>query len=218
MDYRNHVAYFKVIGRPVEPISESFYPTDQFTEGIILIGDDLVSKPIMMRYNKLNDVVEVKGEPEIYEIRPTSGACEIRLKELTLVSQEFEIKGVTKIGFFEQLTSGNYSLLTKEVYKPSPGTLSEGPTNQPNPKYVWVGRSYLKVPDGSPAGLGFLPEDFKRHFYCLANGRLIEIKRIQKFIDALPRHSDELSRYAKENKLVTNEKDLIQLITYYDSL
>lgn len=100
VDYRSHITYYKAIGKPQQHFAGLYYPDDQFKKGVILIGNDLTSDTLMMRYHKLNDAIEIKSADEVFEIRPTSGASEIHIEKLVLVSEAFEFKGVTRIRFF----------------------------------------------------------------------------------------------------------------------
>ncbi|CAD5250486.1 hypothetical protein IMPR6_150128 [Imperialibacter sp. EC-SDR9] len=220
VDYRSHITYYKVIGKPNQPISGLYYPDDEFKKGVILIGDDLVSDTLMMRCHKLNDAIEIKSKGEVFDIRPTSGASEVHIGKLVFVSEAFEFKGVARFGFFESLKSGRSELLTKEIYKPDPDVLQDAASsNQRMPFYVPVGSSYLSPVSNTPAGAGFLQEDFERRFYYTSeNTGLSEIKKLKKFIHTLPSHRSELLQYSKKKRLQNNREGLVALFNYYDSL
>jgi hypothetical protein len=220
VDYRNHITYYKVIGKPVQEIPGLFYPNDEFTEGVVFIGENMISDTLKMRYHKLNDVIQIQSTDNVYEVRPSSGASEIHIGDLVLTPQDFTIKGVTKTGFFELLLESDFSLLTKEIYKPDPGTLSDGSSSgQPSPTYAVVGNSFLKVPNGSPNGLGFHPEDFERRFYGRIDGSvLVEMTKIKKSGSLFPKHKKDLLDYAKEHRLLSDRQGFMRLFSYYNSL
>ncbi|MEQ8413234.1 MAG: hypothetical protein RIB71_02175 [Imperialibacter sp.] len=220
MDYRSYLTYYKEIGKIDQHVPGLYYPDDEFKKGVILIGDDLVSDTLMMRYHKLNDAIEIKNKDEVFDIRPTSGASEVHIGKLVFVSEAFEFQGVTRFGFFELLTSGRSELLTKEIYKPDPGIMHDAASsNQKMPIYVPVGSSYLSAVGNTPAGFKFLPEDFERRFYYMANNAsLIEIKKLKKFINTLPNHHEELLQYSKKKGLQKDREGLVTLFNYYESL
>ncbi|MEQ9098925.1 MAG: hypothetical protein RIF36_07105 [Imperialibacter sp.] len=220
MDYRSYLTYYKEIGKIDQHVPGLYYPDDEFKKGVILIGDDLVSDTLMMRYHKLNDAIEIKNKDEVFDIRPTSGASEVHIGKLVFVSEAFEFQGVTRFGFFELLTSGRSELLSKEIYKSDPGIMQDAASsNQKTPIYVPVGRSYLSAAENTPAGFKFLAEDFEQRFYFTTeNAGMSEIRKLKKFINLLPGHHEELLRYSKKYKLKKNREGLVSLVSYYDSL
>ena len=135
VDYRSYLTYYKEIGKIDQHVPGLYYPDDEFKKGVILIGDDLVSDTLMMRYHKLNDAIEIKNKDEVFDIRPTSGASEVHIGKLVFVSEAFEFQGVTRFGFFELLTSGRSELLSKEIYKSDPGIMQDAASsNQKTPQ------------------------------------------------------------------------------------
>ena len=203
VDYRSYLTYYKEIGKIDQHVPGLYYPDDEFKKGVILIGDDLVSDTLMMRYHKLNDAIEIKNKDEVFDIRPTSGASEVHIGKLVFVSEAFEFQGVTRFGFFELLTSGRSELLSKEIYKSDPGIMQDAASS--NQK--------------TPAGFKFLAEDFEQRFYFTTeNAGMSEIRKLKKFINLLPGHHEELLRYSKKYKLKKNREGLVSLVSYYDSL
>jgi hypothetical protein len=220
VDYRSYLTYYKEIGKIDQHVPGLYYPDDEFKKGVILIGDDLMSDTLMMRYHKLNDAIEIKSKGEVFDIRPTSGASEVHIGKFVFVSEAFEFKGVTRFGFFELLTSGRSELLSKEIYKSDPGIMQDaGSSNQRMPIYVPIGSSYLSAVGNTPTGASFLQEDFERRFYYTTeNTSIREIKKLRKFINMLPSHHSELLQYSKKKRLQNNREGLVALINYYDSL
>ncbi|WP_416864814.1 MAG: hypothetical protein ACMVP2_20010 [Imperialibacter sp.] len=220
VDYRKHITYYKMMGKPRQHFAGLYYPNDEFKKGLIFMGDDLPSDTLLMRYHKLSDAIEIKSGDNVFEIRPTSGASEIHIGKLVLVSRAFEFKGVTRFGFFELLRRGQNELLAKEIYKPDPGIMQDAASsNQKTPIYVPVGSSYLSAAESTPTGFKFLAEDFEQRFYFTTeNAGMSEVRKLKKFINLLPGHHEELLRYSKKNKLKKNREGLVSLVSYYDSL
>lgn len=216
VDFRKHILYVKVIGK-VEMSAINYYPDEDFTSGSILIGEDMVSKPLMMRYNRLHDVVEIKSGIEIFEIRPDGFCCDVKIGDIHFVSRQSVEDGVARTAFYEVLESGFTTLLKKEKYRHPVRALSEEKIARPvTSHYVTAGNQYLKVATQSPT---VSSNDFETHFYYEDSyATLNEINSVRKFINSLPNNQKKLRQFASENKLLKNQQDLVQLVVYFNSL
>jgi hypothetical protein len=131
---------------------------------------------------------------------PSTTIKKVNLGESTFVVEKYvNDKGIQKYGYFTLLDSGKVNLFSKKSVKFTPGM---------------KGRAL----DGSdqPAEYRRNPDEF---YFRIAGGELVEIKTVKSFIAALPDKQDEMSAFAKKEKISPrDEEELVKMVKYYNSL
>ncbi|MBA4056281.1 MAG: hypothetical protein C0490_16320 [Marivirga sp.] len=122
----------------------------------------------------------------------------INLGDQVLVVEKYEVKGKSKSGYFALLDSGKVTLVAKKVI-----TFREA---QP-PKALEVA--------GKPAKYSKSADEY---LYKIGDGPLTGVGSIKKLIESFPDKQEELSQFVSQEKISKNEKELIKLVRYYNSL
>jgi len=176
------------------------YDKDIFVKGDIYHGNNKLFQDIPMRYNIFHDEIEFKleGQETIYAIIPYNKTQKIRIEKDTFVVAKYQKKGKIIPGFFKVLVTGEIDLLAQ--YQ-------------------------VDFKEEQPAKALVLPEPAKfirkdDEYYIQINGDIAQkISNIKKLIELIGDHKNELSDYAKKEKIsVGNESELIQFISFYNSL
>jgi hypothetical protein len=176
------------------------YLSESYVTAEILYAKGNLSK-LPVRYNAFQDLIEYKQNGNSFVIDPTSQIKKINLGEQTFIVDKFEYKGKTKYGFLTLLDSGKVMLLSKKMI-----TYSE----------TKVSRGLDGVDVTSPAKFSMAPDTY---YYKIANGELQKVESIKEMIATFADKQEELTKYAKKEKISPKkEKDLIQLVHYYNSL
>lgn len=219
VDFRSYLTYTRVMGKKQPPPDGFFLPNSGFTNGIIYIGPDLVSYDVPMRYNKIADVIEVKLESEVFELRPQIGEFEFELGPLLLVCRQYKLHGTGLVGFFELIQKGRVSLLRKDVIRDKSHLLSDDQgTSKVAGNITRTWSTYLTSdPRLGPHELSF--DDFvEKHYYVQGRELPAEVKSLKYLTKSLPANEEVLKEYATENKLRNNEEGYAALISYYNQL
>jgi hypothetical protein len=174
------------------------YLDDDYVNGTIVLATNVRTAPL--RYNAYKDLIEfqVDGQPRVLD--PSTTIKKVNLGEATFVVEKFMTdKGVLKYGYFALLDTGKVNLFAKKSVKFTPGMKGRALDGGDQPA------EYRRAPDA--------------FYFKLGDGELIEIKSIKTFIAALPEKQDEMSAFAKKEKISPrNEEELIQFVKYYNSL
>ena len=140
----------------------------------------------------------MEGQETIYAIKPDKKIQKIIIQEDTFVVAEYQEKGKIIPGFFKVLATGGIDLLAK--YQ-------------------------VDFKEEQPAKALVLPEPAKfirldDQYYIRINGNITQkISNIKKLFELIGDHKHELSDYAKKEKISAgNESELIQFISFYNSL
>jgi len=173
------------------------YLDEKFADGEITLGDKIRKVPV--RYNIFQDLMEYKQNGQPLVLDPTPAIGKVRFGDNTFVVQKFEFKGKTKFGFLTLLDSGKVMLFSKK------------------------GVIYLEGRKGGaldgtdlPARYSKIPDVF---YYKIGDGDLHEIESIKSMIASFPEKQEELTLYAKKEKVShKKEKTLVQFVQYYNSL
>jgi len=176
------------------------YNKDIFIKGDIYYDNNWRYTDVPLRYNIFNDEMEFKieGRETIYAIEPDKKIQKIIIEEDTFVISDYEEKGKIITGFFKTLTTGKIDLLA---------------------------RLQVEFKEEQPAKAMFDPEPAKftrraDQYYIKINGDIAQkISNTKKLIGLIGDHKNELSEYAKKEKISAgNESELIQFISFYNSL
>jgi hypothetical protein len=174
------------------------YLNEAYVDGTILFANNDRKAPI--RYNAYKDVIEFQMDGQARALDASSTIKRVTFGENTFVVEKYkDDKDVTRYGYFTLLDSGKASLYSKKVMKFTPSM---------------KGRAL----DGSDQ-----PAEFRRgpdaFYFKLASGDMTEINSIKSMIAAFPDKKDELSAFAKKEKISPrDEEELKKLIEYYNSL
>lgn len=179
-----------------ETIAGSPYVDDKYKEGIIYYGDK--NQTASIRYNAYQDLIEYQqnGKALVLDANPA-------IKKVIVGDETFVPLSPTgnakKLGYFAVLDTGKLTLYSKKkiVFLPfKKGGKLDGSDQQ---------AEFQKKPD--------------IYYYQVGDGELKEVDNIKSLIASLPDKQDELNQYAKKEKIsAKKEKDLIQLVKYYNSL
>jgi hypothetical protein len=191
------VARAQDAGTEKAPVKGSPYLDEAYVEGTILFADNKRVAPI--RYNAHKDIIEFQTQGQTRVLDPNTAIKRVSFGESTFVVEKYRDNGITKYGYFTLLDSGKVMLYTKKSVKFQPVLKN-------------------KALDGTdvPAEYRRNPDEF---YFKIAGSDMTEIKSIKSMIAAFPDKNDELSAYAKKEKISPrNEEELKQLIKYYNSL
>ena len=179
-----------------EPIAGSPYIDDKYKDGVIYYGDNSQKAPI--RYNAYQDLIEYQQSGKALVLDANAAIKKVIVGGETFVPLS-PGGSSKKRGYFALLDSGKVTLYAKKkiIFEPfKKGGKLDG-SDQPN--------EFRKSPD--------------TFYYQVGDGQLIEIDNIKTLIAGLPDKQDELSQYAKKEKIsAKKEKDLLQFVKYYNSL
>ena len=191
--------------KSTEPTSFEYegspYIKDKFVKGDIYYDKNWCYTDVPLRYNIFRDEMEFKmeGRVTIYAIEPDKKIQQILIQEDTFVVSDYEEKGKIITGFFKILATGKIDLLAK---------------------------LQVDFKEEQPAKAMFDPEPAKftrradQYYIKINEGDITQkISNIKKLIELIGDHKNELSNYAKKEKISTgNESELIQFISFYNSL
>lgn len=174
------------------------YLDEAYVNGTILYANN--TRTIPLRYNAHKDVMEFQADGQARVLDPSTTIKKVNFGETTFVVEKYtNEKGILKYGYFTLLDTGKVSLFSRKSVKFTPGM---------------KGRAL----DGGdqPAEYRRNPDEF---YFKIAGGELIEVKNVKTMIAAFPDKQDELSAFAKKEKISPkDEEELKKLVQYYNSL
>ena len=178
-------------------IDGSPYLDEAYVQGQIFYADKSVKMPI--RYNIFQDVMEYKQNGRALVLDPTTNIKKVIFGTHTFVVQKFEFKGKTKYGYLAQLDSGKVILFSKKVVN-------------------YLAEMKGRALDGGdqPARYNRAPDVF---YYKIGDGEVLEVESIKSMIASFPAKQEELTVFAKKEKITPRkEEKIIKLVQYYNSL
>jgi len=185
----------KTVGSPYEDAT--------FNPGMLYNDDETFQVNLFARYNIMDDVIEIKNTVSDHDslIKFLIKTPDLSLKIDEKVYDFVPFSGNIEDGaYFEILFRGN----NVDLYKKHSKKFIEGR----------IARTSYEVD---------FPQRFvdeNAYFFVTNEGKMIEFpSSSNKKLDVIPYKKQELNKYIKEKKLQINEeKDLINLIRYLDSL
>ena len=173
------------------------YVNETYEQGIVFLEKKAFKVPA--RYNAFKDAMEYQQSGRAMELDPSPAIKKIRLQNATFVVEKFIHDGKQKFGYFVLLDSGKAMLYSRKVVNylpPKKGGNLDG-TDQV--------AEFRRVPD---------------IFYVkIGNNELQEIRNIKSFIASFPDKQEELTRFAKKEKISPRKEDeVLKLVKYYNSL
>lgn len=174
------------------------YLDDSYVDGIILFANNTRNAPL--RYNAYKDVLEFQVDGQSRVLDPSTTIKKVNIGQSTFVVEKYMTdKGIPKYGYFTLLDSGKVNLYSKKSVKFTPGMKGRALDGGDQPA------EYRRVPD--------------EFYFKTGSGEMVEIKSIKSMIAAFPDKQDELSQFAKKEKISPRDEDeLIKLVNYYNSL
>lgn len=183
---------------PEVPVVGTPYLNESFVPGIVY-SNKASFKEIPMRYNIHMDHIEFKENDITYILDPEPRVKKISINEHVFVVAKMDVIGKMKDGFFLLLDSGKVQLLARKVVSFKEAQAPKALESSATPA------KYVTLPD--------------RFFYRFGNGELVKINSVKKMIAAFPDRQEELSQFAKKEKISAGKQaELVRLIQYYNSL
>ena len=173
------------------------YLDEKFVPGVIYHDNTIHKVPV--RYNMYQDVMEYQQGTVLMSLEPGPNINKVSIGANTFVVQKFEYKKKTKFGYLALLDSGKVMLYSKKVVTFHKAKKGEAPTF----------RDILA---------GYDPES-DVYYYKIGDGELLEVESIKSMIATLPGKQEELTVFAKKEKISPKkEQKIIKFIQYYNSL
>lgn len=178
-------------------VKGSPYLDEAYVEAEISFANN--TRTVTARYNAYKDLIEYKQNGVALVLDPAPTIKRVQLGEENFVVEKYEADGKTKTGYFEMIDSGKVSLYAKKEVR------------------------YIPARKGASMDGKDLPAEFRRtpdtYYLKVGDGKLEEIKNIKSMIALFPDKQDELSKFAKKEKISTrDEAELLQLMKYYNEL
>ncbi len=188
----------KKVDRSITNYEGSPYLSEDFVSGEVY-GSKKKFTGLQLRYNIFNDNIEFMQKGTTYALYAEPRIVKVLLGNEVYVVENHEIKGKMAYGYFARLDSGKVTLLAKKIVRF---------TEEQEPKALQAA--------ATPAKFTRVPDAF---YYRIGNTETSKVGSLKSFIDSLPDKKEEVSSYAKKEKLGTkNESDLVKLVRYYNSL
>jgi hypothetical protein len=178
-------------------IKGSPYLKDAYEDGTILLSTKKFTYPA--RYNAYNDLIEYQQNGKTLVLDPSVAVKKINLNNTTFLVEKYQLDGKPKFGYFALLDSGKVMLFSKKVI------------------------NYLPAKKGGALDGSDQPAQFNKDrdkfYFKVAGGTLEEVKNIKSMIAAFPDKHDELTVFAKKEKISPkDEEELTKLVKYYNAL
>ncbi len=199
-DIRDHmlIDLSKKVDRSITNYEGSPYLSEDFVSGEVY-GPKEKFTGLLLRYNVFNDNIEFIQKGTTYALYAEPRIVKVLLGKEEYIVEKHEIKGKMAYGYFARLDSGKVTLLAKKVVRF---------TEEQEPKALQGA--------ATPAKFTRAPDVF---YYRIGNAETSKVGSLKSFIDSLPDKKEEVSSYAKKEKIGTkNESDLVKLVKYYNSL
>jgi hypothetical protein len=173
------------------------YVEADFTPGVIYYANKKLEVPI--RYNAFQDLIEYQQSGRALVLDPSETIKKVCFGTLKFVPQKFELKGKPKLGYLAMLDSGKVILYSRKQV------------------------TFLPMRKGGALDGSDQPAEFKwsadTFYYKIGEGELQEVESIKSMIAGFPDKQDELTQFAKKEKISPRkEKEIIQFVQYYNSL
>jgi hypothetical protein len=199
-DLKDHmlIEMTKKTEHSVTEFEGSPFLNEQFVTGTVYSSNKKYGA-IPLRYNIFNDQMEFQQNNNIYALYPEPRVTKVILGEETYVVEKHDVKGKMAYGYLTRLDSGKMILLSKKVVR-------------------FTERQEAKALQSSAT-----PAKFTRvqdvYYYKIGDGDVTKVGSLKNLIESLPDKHEELSSYAKKEKLTTRSaEDLKKLSAYYNNL
>ena len=188
----------KKVDRSITNYDGSPYLSEEFVSGEVHDSKKKFTG-LLLRYNIFNDNIEFMQKGTTYALYAEPRIVKVLLGNEVYVVENYETKGKITPGYFARLDSGKVTLLVKKIVRF---------TEEQEPKALQAA--------ATPAKFTRVADVF---YYRIGNAETSKVGSLKSFIDSLPDKKEDVSNYAKKEKLGTkNESDLVKLVKYYNSL
>jgi hypothetical protein len=188
----------KKVDRSITDFEGSPYLSEDFVPGEVYSSKKKFTG-LLLRYNIFNDNIEFVQKGTTYALYAEPRIVKVLLGNEVYVVEKHEIKGKMAYGYFARLDSGKVTLLAKKIVRF---------TEEQEPKALQGA--------ATPAKFTRAPDVF---YYRIGNAEISKVGSLKSFIEGLSDKKEEVSSYAKKEKIGTkNESDLVKLVKYYNSL
>jgi hypothetical protein len=173
------------------------YMNDTYEEGVVFLEKNKFKVPA--RYNAFKDLMEYQQSGRAMVLDPSPTVKKVRLQNTTFVVEKIVLEGKPKFGYLMLLDSGKAMLYSRKVV------------------------NYLPAKKGGNLDGTDQVAEFKRVpdiFYVkVGTNELQEVKNLKSFIAVFPDKQEELTRFAKKEKISPRKEDeVVKLVKYYNSL
>jgi hypothetical protein len=199
-DIKDHmlIDLSKRVDRSVEEFEGSPYLKETFVKGKIFTSKKLYAE-VPLRYNIYNDDMEFMQGDATYALYPEPQIVKVALGDEIYVVEKQEAKGKRQYGYLSRLDSGKVTLLSKKIVRF---------TDKQEPKALEAA--------GKPAKFTRAAD---LYYYKIGVDAASKVGSLKSFIESLPDKQDQMTEFAKKEKLSTRtEEDLLKLVKYYNSL
>ncbi|MEQ8531141.1 MAG: hypothetical protein RIB86_04795 [Imperialibacter sp.] len=180
------------------PVDGSPYLNPEFVEGEVYTTKGSYTG-VPLRYNIDSDVIEFSQNEGVYVLDPEPRIEKVVIGKDVLVVDKGEAIGKMDNSFYLRLDSGKAQLLMKKAVSFREAQPAQAMQAASTPA------RYQKMPD--------------QYFYKIGDGGVAKITSIKKLIAEFPDKQEELSAFAKKEKISPkNEKELVSFFEYYNSL
>ncbi|HEY5918279.1 MAG TPA: hypothetical protein VIU13_12780 [Chryseolinea sp.] len=188
----------KKVDRSIKDFEGSPYLSPDFVSGEVY-GPKKKFTGLLLRYNIYNDNIEFMQKGTTYALYAEPRIVKVLLGNEVYVVEKIEIKGKMGYGYFARVDSGKVTLLAKKIVHF---------TEEKAPKALEAA--------ATPAIFTRAQDVF---YYRIGDVEISKVGSLKNFIESLPDKKEDVSNYAKKEKLGTkNESDLVTLVKYYNSL
>lgn len=180
------------------PIKGTPYMQEDYADGVFQYANNTMKAPT--RYNVFKDLMEYQQDGRTLVLDPSNRIKKVQLGDNTFTVEKYVDDGKSKYGYFVRLDSGKVTLYAKKAVR------------------------YLAPQKGRALDGGDQPAEFRKigdtfYFKIGDAGTIEEIKNIKSMIAAFPDKQDELTTFAKKEKISPrDQEELLQLVRYYNSL
>jgi len=178
-------------------VQGSPYANEEFVIGKVFVNDD---KPYngILRYNAYSDGIEMKTENGVITLLKRS-YLKARIGGKLYLIESYKVNGTIRKTYFVELSQGKARLLLKQGKKFVEARSASSSYTKDQPAKFEDERKYYIITEGNPG---------------------IEVRlKNKEVLQALPDHNKEVQAFVKSNKLkMKNEGDVLQVLTYYNSL
>jgi hypothetical protein len=173
------------------------YLDDIYAQGVIHYANRTHAAPI--RYNVFRDLIEYQQNGQPLVLDPNPSIKKVNVGSSIFVPLKYETNGKSKFGYFAVLDSGKVTLYAKK-------------------KITLLAARKGGALDGSDQ-----PAEYKKSadtfYFRIGEGELQEVDNIKSMIATFPEKQEEMTQYAKKEKISPRkEKEIIQFVQYYNSL
>jgi hypothetical protein len=175
------------------------YLTDSFAVGSIYTSKNEHFQNIPIRYNIFTDNIEyIMGASRVLELKNPETVEKIEYGNYKLIYLSQSNKNKSGNGFFIVLTEGNATLLSK------PGVTLHKPTQTAG------------YNDAQPPSFSRNPDTY---YIKVGKNQASILRNKRQLITSFPDSREELRNYIKSNNTkISDQKSLINLVQYYNSL